>query len=336
MANRLTLWECIELRKGNCEVKVKLNAVDDFVGQVKEHTHAPSATRCGLTKVRASIKRKASITHDTTQEQNIFPNPRRKEDVPVLPLEYQMTGTGKRFLLFDSGVGDVSRMFLFATNDGKDMLSTLRQWFSDHTLKLCPQIFSQRYTIHALVNHEVVPCVFIFLSSKTEIVYEQFFTTVCNAVRNNNGNGPDGFLVDFETAAINAIQNVLQQTDISGCFFHLSSNLWKHIQRAGLQECYMNDPQFGLQFRMIAALALDVVNSFDEHCVVIRNEHGGDAGEVLDYFGDTYIDRFCRNAHQHPPLFPIELWDMFNRTAEELPRTNNNIEARHNSFQANV
>ena len=178
------------------------------------------------------------------------------------------------------------------------------------------------------------------MPSKTEIVYEQFFTTVCNPVRSNNGNDPDGFLVDFETAAINSIRNVLPQTDISGCFFHLSSNLWKHIQRAGLQERYKNDPQFRLQLRMIAALAFvplhDVVNSFDELCVVIRNHYDGDAGKVLDYFEDTYIGRFRRNAPRRPLLFPIDLWNMFNRTAEGLRRTNNNIEAWQNSFQANV
>ena len=171
-------------------------------------------------------------------------------------------------------------------------------------------------------------------------MYEQFFTTLCNAVRNSNGNDPDGFLVDFETAAINAIRNVLPQTDISDCFFHLSSNLWKHIQRAGLQKRYMNDPQFGLQLRMIAALAFvppqDVVNSFDERCVVIRCQYDGDDDEVLDFFEDTYIGRFRRNAPRRPPLFPIKLWNMFNRTAEELTQTNNNIEAWYNSFQANV
>ena len=157
-----------------------------------------------------------------------------------------MTGTDERFLLFDSGVGDINRMLIFATNNGIDMLATSSQWFGDGTFKLCPQIFPQIYTIHVLVNHEVLPCVFALLPSKTETVYAQFFTTVCNPVRNNNGNDPDGFLVDFETAMINAIRNVLPQTDISGCFFHLLSNLWKHIQRAGLQERYMNDPQFGL------------------------------------------------------------------------------------------
>ena len=57
---------------------------------------------------------------------------------------------------------------------------------------------------------------------------------------------------------------------------------------------------------------------------------------MLDYFEDTYIRRFRRSTPRGPPLFPIELWNMFNRTPEELPRTNNNIEAWHNSFQANV
>ena len=285
---------------------MKLNANDDFVEQVQEHTRTPSATRCELTKVRAGIKRKASTTHDTTQQilgtelanltptatvnlpklsnlrhnirrqrqkQNILPNPPRKEDVSVLRHEYEMTRTGERILLFDSGVGDINRIFKFATNDGIDMLADSNQSFGNGTFQLCPQIFSRIYTVHALVNHEVLPCVFTLLPSKAEIVYEQFFTTVCSAIRNSNCNDPDGFLVDFETAAINAIRNVLLQTNISGCFFHLLSNLWKHIQRAGLQERYMNDPEFGLQLRMVAALAFvppqDVVNSFDELCVAI-------------------------------------------------------------------
>ena len=66
LANGLTSCEFIERRKGNFEVKVKLNAVDDFVEQMKEHTHAPSATRCELTEVCASIKRKALTTLRTT------------------------------------------------------------------------------------------------------------------------------------------------------------------------------------------------------------------------------------------------------------------------------
>ena len=156
---------------------MKLNANDDFVEQVQEHTRTPSATRCELTKVRAGIKRKASTTHDTTQQilgtelanltptatvnlpklsnlrhnirrqrqkQNILPNPPRKEDVSVLPHEYEMTRTGERILLFDSGVGDINRIFKFATNDGIDMLADSNQSFGLVTLP--SDIFSNIYS----------------------------------------------------------------------------------------------------------------------------------------------------------------------------------------------
>ena len=38
-----------------------------------------------------------------------------------------MTGTGGRILLFASDVGDINRMFMFATNDGIGMLDNSSQ-----------------------------------------------------------------------------------------------------------------------------------------------------------------------------------------------------------------
>ena len=153
-----------------------------------------AAVNTNLSNLRPNIRQR--------QEQNFLSNPPRKEDVLMLPYEYQMTGAAKRFLLFDSGVGDINRMFIFATNDGVDMLANSSQLLGDGTFKLCAQIFSQIYTIHALVNHEFLPYVFAILPSKAKIIHEQFFKTVRNTVISNNGNDTDGFLVDFETAVI--------------------------------------------------------------------------------------------------------------------------------------
>ena len=188
LANGLTSWMCIEHRKGNCKVKAKLDAINDFLEEVQEHTHVLCFTRYELTKVRANITRKASNTQDTThqilntelanltptasvnlrnlsnlrqnirrqrQEKIILSVPQRKEDYASVTHEYRMTGTGERFLLFDSGLGDINRMFLFPTNNGKGFIANSSQWFGDGTFKLCPQVFSQIYTIHVLVNHEV-------------------------------------------------------------------------------------------------------------------------------------------------------------------------------------
>ena len=99
-----------------------------------------------------SIKKKASATHDTTQQilgtelahltptVNILPNPPRKEDVPLLPLEYQMTATGKIFLLFYISSGDINRMFIIATYDGIDILGN-----SIHGLGMVPSNVTLRY-----------------------------------------------------------------------------------------------------------------------------------------------------------------------------------------------
>ena len=125
-----------------------------------------------------------------------------------------------------------------------------------------------------------------------------------------------------------------------GCFYHLCSNMWKRIQQSGLQERYINDPEFALHLRMISALAFlppnDVQNSFDQLAALIRNQYGNDADGVLDYFEDHYVGRFRANAQRGTPTFPIDFWNMFHRTDDELPRTNNAVEGWYRGFQAHV
>ena len=114
------------------------------------------------------------------------------------------------------------------------------------------------------------------------------------------------------------------------CFYHLCSDMWKSIQQLGLQECYINDPEFALHLRMISALAFlppnDVQNSFDQLAALIRNQYGNDADGVFDYFEDNYVGRFRVNAPRGIPTFPIDFWNMFHHTDDELQRTNNAVE----------
>ena len=85
-----------------------------------------------------------------------------------------------------------------------------------------------------------------------------------------------------------------------GCFYHLCSNMGKHIQQSELQERYINDPEFALNLRMISALAFvppnDVQNSFDQLAALICNQYGNGADGVLGYFEDHYVGRFRVNA----------------------------------------
>ena len=56
------------------------------------------------------------------------------------------------------------------------------------------------------------------------------------------------------------------------------------------------------------------------------------ADDLLQYFEDTYIVRYRRNASRRPSLFAINLWNMLNMTDDELPRTNNSVDVWHRIF----
>ena len=91
---------------------------------------------------------------------------------------------------------------------------------------------------------------------------------------------------------------------------------------------------------MLPALAFlqagDAIEGFEELVDTIRLLYDDVADDLLQYFEDTYIGRYHRNAPRRPPLFAINLWNMFNRTDDELPHPNNSVEGWNRSFQGHV
>ena len=175
-------WECQLRRKQQCKARVKLQN-DQIIEKVNQHTHAPSSTKVETTKLRVTMKRRAETTTDAPQRilsegfaqvspaaaVNLPPmahirrancrlrdnegnpaNPVDRASIPVIPNEFQTTDRGDRFLLYDSGVGDVNRILLFATDQGLNLLSTSDNWFGNGTFDVSPDIFFQVYTIHAM------------------------------------------------------------------------------------------------------------------------------------------------------------------------------------------
>ena len=323
-------------------------------------------------KVRAGIKRRADTTQDTTQQilatemqgvsetaavnmpslenirrniryqrqDNPLPNPLHRNDIPaILPHEYQVTSMEEPFLLLDSGVDDPERFFIFGSNRGLQLLGQSQHWYADGTFKVCPQVFFQVYTIHAQINGQVLPCVFSLLPNKAERTYDRLFQEIINLIPNFE-DGPMSILLDFERAAMNVAETRLPYSNVTGCFFHLSSNIRKRIQSLGLQDRYNNDEVFALNLRMISAIAFappdDVIESFDILTDELRRQFGDALEDLLQYFEDTYIGRFRRNLPRRAPMDAIEVWNMFHRTDDELPRTNNSVEGWHRSFQCSL
>ena len=58
------------------------------------------------------------------------------------------------------------------------------------------------------------------------------------------GLNPTNLLTDFESAAISAFQAAFPAIQASGCFFHLTQIIWRHVQQFGLARLYETDDQF--------------------------------------------------------------------------------------------
>ena len=94
-------------------------------------------------------------------------------------------------------------------------------------------------------------------------------------------------MVDFEIGARNALLRVFPQTEIKGCFFHLSQCVYRKVQEAGLQQRYQADADFSLTAKMTPAITFcpvaDVVDAFE----TLAEDIGDDYQCLLAYFEDT-------------------------------------------------
>ena len=375
LANGATSGECVK-RKGSknnpgyCNAKVKLSAVDAFIEAVNEHSHPPSQTQCEVAMVKAGIKRRAENSNDTTQQvlagelvgvsegaaanlpsiqnirrtirsqkhnnDNLPPLPTSRDAIPILPIDFQTSLSGQQFLLHDSGVGDANRVFMFGSPDAVSLLEQSPHWFCDGTFKVVPELFYQLYTVHAKVGTGIFPCIYALLPNKTQATYGHLFQELFSITNNAS---PTSVLMDFEKAALNAFEAIHPNSDVIGCFFHLSKNIWRKVQSAGLQQRYQDDDEFSVHVRMIMALAFvplaDLDAAFDDLFTEIRNNYNNDMDEVLNYFEDTYIGRLRRGRRDNP-MFSQEMLNMYTRTRDHLPRTNNNVEGWHRGIQSHI
>ena len=65
---------------------------------------------------------------------------------------------------------------------------------------------------------------------------------------------------------------------------------------------------------------------FNHLCDSIQQVYADDRMEILDYFENRHVGRFQKNAPRRPPLFSLDISNMFLRAQHEFPRMNNSIE----------
>lgn len=149
---------------------------------------------------------------------------------------------------------------------------------------------------------------------------------------------PETFMMDFEKASINAFATVFPNSGITSCLFHFSQNIYRKVVELGFKERYNQDVEFNLRIKCLSSLAFlpidHVIDGFEE-----LSHEDNIPEEVLNYFEKYYIGEITgrRSKNQRKlQLFPLETWNIHNRTLRNMPRTNNNLEAYHRAIQSSI
>ena len=94
-------------------------------------------------------------------------------------------------------------------------------------------------------------------------------------------------LMDFEKASINSFQQLWPNTQVKGCSFHLTQNVWRKVQGVGLQAGYSQDAELAICIRLFPALAFAAPDEVPQ--LVAEQLPIPEARDLSLYFENTYI-----------------------------------------------
>ena len=100
---------------------------------------------------------------------------------------------------------------------------------------------------------------------------------------------------------------------------------------------YNTNPDFALHAKMITALCFVPVDDLSSCVDSLAESLPEELIPVLNWFEDNYIGRpNRRGAGRWSPLFPVEMWNMYQRTLDGDDRTNNYAEAANRRLKSEL
>jgi len=242
-----------------------------------------------------------------------------------IPADLVALRDGTSFIVMDATVDKTSRIIIFASLPGKSALKKYSEFFVVGTVKTYSQQFTQLYTFHIDLSssfHErnAFPIVFALLSDKKQHTYHRLFEEMKNI-----GWNPQSVHLDFEIAAINALQTIFPQVELRGCHFHFTQCLWRKIQDVGLASVYKKNEDVRMHVRKCGAMAYLPLDKIDDAWLTIQSNAPDD--EKLAEFNDYFVENWLDSA-----TISKEMWNC----NHEKHRTNNIAEGWNHKLKTLV
>lgn len=320
----------VEVKKKMSQIKEKALASNDapqvIVSSVMSDVSGEASTSCPSI---SSIRR--TISHIRKKKYSHYSIPKDLEDL-VIPQKYRKTGKNEEFILYDSN--DKQRVIIMGTKQNLNFLERSTKWYIDGTFKTVPELFHQLLTIHGDIEGIVYPLIYCLLPNKMERTYIKIFEKVREFIKNPK---VSLILMDFEIALINATNLLFPIADKQGCYFHFRQALYRRICSSGLKRKYDTDKDFNKQIKFLISLAfvpedlvLTAFNVIEKSGILTDHTQ-----QFCSYFKKNWMGIQDDNKKKHAS-FSFHLWNYFNRTLNEEPRTNNFSESWHSALKKQV
>ncbi|CAF2568047.1 unnamed protein product [Rotaria sp. Silwood2] len=279
-------WRCTQCNKHKCQAR--LHTINYTIcHRADDHNHAPNPSISGICQCRSEIRDVSkttmaahsivaiSIATASTAVLSQFPpinnlkrticrrraanlnfpaNPRSLSEIHING-SFSLTKKKEQFLQYDSGYHDSDRFLLFATSQQLDLLQSCTDVYMDGTFKVVPELYYQLYSIHGLVQRNIISLAYILMPR-----------------------------------AMKAINSRWPQSSVHACFFHLTQNVYRQVQKAGFTTKYGNDEEYAHAVRMLPALAFSETNDIYSAFEDIGDLQISDLDPLYNYFEDYYID----------------------------------------------
>ena len=134
---------------------------------------------------------------------------------------------------------------------------------------------------------------------------------------------------------MNAAAKSYPGTKVNGCYSHLTQNLWRHMQKNGLSDAYCTGKTVYWAFQWLKCLPFVPANSVIDAFNEIKSKSPSSFESMPTYFETYYIGNLKTNSKsiRQEPMFPITLWNVYDRVFGDLARTTNSVEVWHKNLE---
>jgi hypothetical protein len=214
----------------------------------------------------------------------------------------------------------------FASRKQLEMLQTATEVYFDATFKVVPNLYYQLFTVFVPYTDTAFPVFFALMSRKTQALYIKVFEKMHELAPQF---APTSAMTDFEESSVSAFRHVFGDVNIKGCWFHFANAIIRRVQKVGLKDEYVSEPDVQDIVRCLLGLPLlpanDITPAFDEVTLAVTNDNRfvGQLNDILHYARRQWI--------QKRSIGPARLCVRDNRN-----RTNNIMESFHAALNRRI